>query len=134
MIQINKFELQVGLVKMITNKKYNRDLAILTIRKMYEFAKVMCFDESARGNKNPRDRSVIGRINSPCIMVFASGDSKKSFSKTRFLSSDPNELCDRLKLLLQEKQVGNNSIIIDEEIVAIAGKVNTIKMHFYETS
>ena len=46
-------------------------------------------------------------------MVFASGVSsshkKKCFSKTRFSSSDPNELCDRLKLLIQEKPVGNNS-------------------------
>ena len=31
-------------------------------------------------------------------MVYASG-----ISKTRFLSPDPNELCDRLKLLLQER-------------------------------
>ena len=50
-------------------------------------------------------------------MVSASG-----ISKTRFLSSDPNELCDRLKLLLQEKHAGNNSNIIDEEIVAIVDK------------
>ena len=47
-------------------------------------------------------------------MVSASG-----VSKTIFLSSDPNELCDRLKLLLQEKQAGNNSDIINEEIVII---------------
>ena len=45
---------------------------------------------------------------SPDIMVFASG-----VSKTIFLSSDPNELCDRLKLLLQEKHAGNNSILMD---------------------
>ena len=47
-------------------------------------------------------------------MVSASGA-----SKTKFLSSDPDELCDRLKLLLQEKQAGNNSDIINQEIVAI---------------
>ena len=51
-------------------------------------------------------------------MVSASG-----VSKTIFLSSDPNELCDRLKLLLQEKQTGNNSDIINEEIVAIVDKL-----------
>ena len=47
-------------------------------------------------------------------MVSASG-----VSKTIFLSSDPDELCNRFKLLLQEKQAGNNSDIINQEIVAI---------------
>ena len=51
-------------------------------------------------------------------MVTASG-----VSKTIFLSSDPNELCDRLKLLLQEKQAGNNSDVNNEEIVAIVDKL-----------
>ena len=40
-----------------------------------------------------------------------------------FLSENPNELCDRLKLLLQEKQAGNNSDIINDEIVAIVDKL-----------
>ena len=40
-------------------------------------------------------------------------------SKTNFLSSDANELCDRLKLLLQEKHAGKNSDIINDEIVII---------------
>ena len=44
-------------------------------------------------------------------------------SKTIFLSSDPDELCDRLKLLLQEKHAGNNSDIINKEIVAIIDKL-----------
>ena len=44
-------------------------------------------------------------------------------SKTIILSSDPNELCDRLKLLLQEKHAGNNSDIINDEIVAIVDKL-----------
>ena len=51
-------------------------------------------------------------------MVSASG-----VSKTIFLSSDPNELCDRLKLLLQEKHAGNNSNIINDEIIAIIDKL-----------
>ena len=51
-------------------------------------------------------------------MLSASG-----LSKTIFLSSDPNELCDRLKLLLQEKQAGNNSDIINEEIVVIIDRI-----------
>ena len=38
-------------------------------------------------------------------------------SKTIFLPSDADELCDRVKLLLQEKQAGNNPEIINKEIV-----------------
>ena len=45
------------------------------------------------------------------------------FTKTIFLSSDPDEFCNRLKLLLQEKQAGNNSDIINDEIVAIVDKL-----------
>ena len=44
-------------------------------------------------------------------------------SKTIILSSDPDELCDRLKFLLQEKHAGNNSNLIDEEIVANVDKL-----------
>ena len=38
---------------------------------------------------------------------------------TIFLPTNPDELCDRLKFLLQEKQAGNNSDLIFEEIIAI---------------
>ena len=44
-------------------------------------------------------------------------------SKTIILSSNPNELCDRLKLLLQEKHAGNNSSIINDELIAIVDKL-----------
>ena len=47
-------------------------------------------------------------------MVSASG-----VSKTIFLTSDPDELCDRLRLLLQAKHAINNSNINNEEIVAM---------------
>ena len=40
-----------------------------------------------------------------------------------FLPEDPDELCDRFNLLLGEKQAGNNSDIINEEIVAIINKL-----------
>ena len=83
---------------------------------MYDFAKEMHFDERRVGNKSTRDRTLINLLNSPAIM--ASG-----ITKTIFLSSDPNELCDRLKLLLQEKQAGNNSDIINDEIIAIVDKL-----------
>ena len=44
-------------------------------------------------------------------------------SRTIILSSNPNELCDRLRLLLQEEQAGNNSDLINDEIVAIVDKL-----------
>ena len=114
-----QFELKGDLLKMITNKNYNVDLASLQDKKiMYDFAKEMNFDMRALGNKSTRDRTLIKLLKSPGLMVSASG-----VSKTIFLSSDPNELCDRLKLLLQEKQAGNNSDIINEEIVVIIDKL-----------
>ena len=100
-----EFELKGELLKMITNKNYNVNLANLQDKKiMYDFAKEMNFDTKALGNKSTRDRTLIKLLKSPDLMVSASG-----VSKTMFLSSDPNELCDRIKLLLQEKQAGNNS-------------------------
>ena len=114
-----QFELKGDLLKMITNKNYNVNHASLSDKKlMYDFAKEMHFDERRVGNKSTRDRTLIKLLNSPGFMVSASG-----VSKTIFLSSDPNELCDRLKLLLQEKQAGNNSDIINQEIVAIVDKL-----------
>ena len=113
-----EFELTGDFLKMITNKNFNVDLASLQDKKqMYEFAKEMNFDLKALGNKSVRDRTPIKLLKSPGLMVSASG-----VSQTIFLSSDPDELCNRLKLLLQEKQAGNNSNIIDQEIVAIVDK------------
>ena len=85
---------------------------------MYDFAKEMHFDEKQVGNKSTRDRTLINLLKSPGLMVSVSG-----VSKTIFLSSDPDELCNRLKLLLQEKHAGNNSDIINGEIVAIVDKL-----------
>ena len=114
-----QFELKGDLLEMITNSKFNVDLASLSDKKlMYDFAKEMHFDLNAPGNKSTRDIKLIKLLNSPSLMVSASG-----VSKTIFLSSDANELCDRLKLLLHEKQAGNNSDIINDEIFAIIDKL-----------
>ena len=114
-----QFELTGDLLEMITNKDYNVDHASLANKKlMYDFAKEMHFDMNAVGKKPTRDKTLIKLLKSPGLIVSASG-----ISKTIFLSSDPNELCDRLKLLLQEKHAGNNSNIINEEIVAIVDKL-----------
>ena len=114
-----QFELKGDLLEMITNSKFNVDLASLSDKKlMYDFAIEMKIDTKALGNKSIRDRNLIKLLNSPGLMVSASG-----IPKTIFLSSDPNELCDRSKLLLQEKHAGNNSDIINQEIVAIVDKL-----------
>ena len=112
-----QFELKGDLLKMITNKNYNVNLASLADKKlMYDFAKEMHFDERRVGKKSTRDKTLIKLLNSPAIM--ASG-----ISKTIILSSDPNELCDRLRLLLQEKHAVNNSDIINGEIVALVDRL-----------
>ena len=108
-----QFELKDDLLKRITNKNYNVDLASLQDKKtMYDFAKEIYFDTKALGNKS----TLIKLLKSPTIIT-------SGVPKTIFLSSDPNEHCDRLKLLLQEKHAGNNSNIINEEIIAIVDKL-----------
>ena len=82
---------------------------------MYDFAKAMHFDTKAQGRKSTRDNTLITLLNSPRIM--ASGVT------TIFLSENADELCNRLKILLQEKHAGNNSDIINQEIVAIVDKL-----------
>ena len=107
------FELKGDLLKMIANKNYIVDHASLSDKKlMYDFAKEMNFDSKAQGTKSTRDRTLIKLLKVPAIM--ASG-----ISKTIFLSSDPDEFCDRIKLILQEKQAGNTSDIQNQEIIVI---------------
>ena len=114
-----QFELKVELLKMITNKNYRVDLVSLSDKKlMCDFAKEMKIDVKAQGNISIRDRTLKKVLKTPGLMVSASG-----VSKTIFLSSDPNEICDRSKLLLQEKQAGNNSDIFNQEIVAMVDKL-----------
>ena len=112
-------EMKGDLLKMITNKNYNVDLASLPDKKlMYDFAKEMNFDVKTLGFISTRDRTLIKLHKSPGLMVSASG-----VSRTIFFSTDPIELCDRFKLYLQEKQAGNNSHIIFQDIVAIVDKL-----------
>ena len=77
----------------------------------------MHFDIKAQGNKITKDRTLIKLHKSLGLMVSASGVS------TIFLSTNPNELFDTIKLLSQEKQAGNNSNIFNEDIVAIVDKL-----------
>ena len=112
------FDLKGDLLEMITNENFNVDLAKLSDKKlMYDFAKELNFDIKAPGNKSTRVRFFMKLLKSSGLMVSASKIS------TEILSSDPNELCDRLKLLLQQKQAGNKSNIINDEFVAIVDKL-----------
>ena len=111
------FKLDGDLLETMTNYNFNVDHSNKQDRKMtYEFAKEMIFNIKQKGNKSNRDKSIIGFLKSPAFM--ASG-----ISKILFLSSDPDKLCNRLNLFLQEKHAGNNSDLINEEIVAIADKL-----------
>ena len=113
------FELKGDLLKMITNSNFNVNHASLSDKNLiYDFAKEMHFDERRVGNKSTRDRTLINLLKSPALMVSASG-----VSKTIFLSSAPDVLCNRLKKLLQEKLAGNFSDIINQELVAIVDKL-----------
>ena len=110
------FKLDGDLLETMTNYDFNVSHSNPKDQKLiYEFAKEMNFDFKKKERKSDRDRTLIKLLKSPAIM--ASG-----VSNTIFLSSDPDKLCDRLKLLLQEIQSGNNSDLINKEIVAIVDK------------
>ena len=111
------FKIEGDLYKVITDYKFNVDHSNKQNRQIiYEFGKEMKYKLKNKGRPSIRHNSMIRLLNQSPIE--ASG-----FSKTIILSSDPNELCDRLKLLLQERNAGNNSDIINDEIVAIVDKL-----------
>ena len=110
------FILEGDLLKLITNHKFNAGHSSPQDKKLiYEFAKEMNYDTKSPGRPSISHNSIIKILESPAIM--ASGVT------TIFLSENADELCNRLKLLLQEKHAGNNSDIINEEIVAIVDKL-----------
>ena len=110
------FKIEGDLYKVITDYKFNVDHSNQQDRKInYEIGKEMKYKLKNKGRPSIRHNSMIRLLNQTPIT--ASG-----FTKLIILSSDPNELCDRLKLLLQKKHGGNNSNLNDEEIVAIIDK------------
>ena len=72
----------------------------------------MYFDGRALRNESSREKSLIRLPNSPAIMA-----------SRIFVTEYHNEHCNRLKLLLQQKQARNNFEILNEENVAIADKL-----------
>ena len=71
-----------------------------------------------RGRKSNRDKTLIKLLKSPAIVA--------SEVSTIFSSSNLDELCHRLKLLIQEKHAGDNPNIINDEINA---KVDRLLEH-----
>ena len=111
------FKLDGDLLETITDYDFNVDHSNQQDRKLiYEFAKEMNFNIREKGKKSDRDKSIARLLKSPAIMA-------SMFSNIIGLSSDPDGLFDRLKLLLQEIQAGKNSVLINKEIVAIVDKL-----------
>ena len=110
------FKLDGDLLETMTNYNFNASLSNPKDQKLiYEFGKEMNFNIKQKGRKSDRERSLIKLLKSPTIM--ASGIS------TFILSSNSDEFCDRLKLVLQEKHAEDNSDLINQEIVAIVDKL-----------
>ena len=110
------FKLDGDLLETMTNYDFNVSHSDPKDQKLiYEFGKEMNFNIKQKVRKSDRDRSMIKLLKSPAIM--ASGVT------TIFLSENPDELCNRLRLLLQEKHAGNNSNLINDEIPAIVDKL-----------
>ena len=110
------FELDGDLLKTMTNYDFKISHSNPQDQKLlFEFGKEINFNIEQKGRKSNRDKFLINLLNSTTIR--ASGRS------TNFLSSDPEELCNKSKILLQEKQAGNSSKIIDEKIIEIAAKL-----------
>ena len=72
-------------------------ILIHKIKKNYEFGKKKKIEPKQKGRKNNRDQSPIKIPKSAAIM--AAGIS------ARFLTSNPNELCDKVNLLLRKKKL-----------------------------
>ena len=110
---IKSFKLDGDLLETKTNCDFNVSHSNPKDQKLvYEFGKEINFNIKQKGRKSDRDKSM---IKSPAIM--ASGVT------TIFLSENPDELSDRLRLMLQEKHTGNNSDLINKEIVALVDKL-----------
>ena len=90
---------------------------------MYDIAKELNFDVGGQGRKSIRGRTLLYLLESPAIMASGNLD-------TKFLPSDSDHLCDRLNLLLQEKQAGDNSDVINEEIITIVDDLLEYKCTF----
>ena len=112
------FKLEGDLLEVMSNNKFNVDRSNKQNREIFrEFAKEMKYNLVKNKGRPPvRHKSMIRLPNQP--PTTASG-----YTKTIILSSNPDEFCNRVRLLLQEKHAGNNSDIINKESVAIVDEL-----------
>ena len=110
------FKLDGDLLKTMTNHNFNVARSNPQDQKLiYEFGKEINFNIRQIGRKSNRNISLAKLPKSPAIMASA--------ISTKFLPEIFDEMCERLKLLLKEKQAGNNSKSIDEKTTAIVDKL-----------
>ena len=106
------FKLDGDLLESMTNYDFNVSLFIPKHQKLiYEFGKAKNFTIKQKGRKSDKTISLIKLLKSKAIMA--------SVISTIFIPSDSDEFCDSLIFLLKVKQAGNNSDIINKEIVVI---------------
>ena len=106
------FKLDGDLLETLTNYDFTFSHSNPEGQKLiYELGKKLNFNNKQKGRKSDREKSMIKLFKSPAIT--ASGIS------TIILTFDPDELCPRIKIVVQEKQAGNKSELFIKEISAI---------------
>ena len=114
---IKSFKSDGDLLETMTKYDFNVGHSTPQNRKLFhEFGKKWNLILSKTDEKVTEIKTLIKFLKSLSTMV-------SGISKTRFLPSDPNELCDRLKSSLQQKNEWRKSEVINEEIVAIVDKL-----------
>ena len=110
------FNLDGDLLETMTNYDINVSHSNPKDQKLiYEFGKEMNFNIKQKGRKSDRGKALLNLLKSSAVMALG--------ISSKFLPSDPNEICERWKLLLQEKQAVINSDIINNEIVAMVDEL-----------
>jgi len=109
------FTLKGDLLIMITDYDFNKKESP-DAKQIINFMDEMHFDIHRTG-KSTRDKTLINNYYNKRA-ILASG-----FEEVIFLSENPNELCNRLCLIIQEKQAGNDTNKFDNEIIAILDKL-----------
>ena len=107
------FNLKGDFLEMITDYEIKTDSPDLKL--LIDIMDGMHFDINCRG-KCLRDRNLIKNFfNERSILAFRLKTSETTF----FLSENPNDLCDRLCLIIQEKQAGNDTTRFENDTIAI---------------
>ena len=121
------FNLDGDLLKTMANYQFSVGHSNPQDRKVIlEFAEEMNFDIKNTGRPSTRDKCLIKLLSSSAIMAFG--------TSTMFLTSDLDEIFNRIKILLRKKQAGNNSDKFNDEIFTIVDnlledKCISVKQH-----